>query len=148
MVKGPTGDYQMYYLEQQRHLITTFGGEEKPGLGVGQTSKSSLFSYNTLLAMASAFFTKEQEYIINANPVAKIINQFYDHLPPDIAFDQYNASAASDEGTCFSNWLIRFSNKNRCQAKLCQLPSGTCSHYTCHIGQVYGLAWKLTREAY
>jgi len=68
--------------------------------------------------MASAFFTKEQEHIIDANPVAKIVDQFRESLPTDIAFDQYIASAASDEGTCFSNWLMGFSNKNRCQAKL------------------------------
>jgi hypothetical protein len=49
--------------------------------------------------MAPGVFTKEQEEIINANPVAKLIDVFRGDLPEDQCFDQYISSAASNEGT-------------------------------------------------
>ena len=45
--------------------------------------------------------TDEQVKIINANPVAKIIDDFRDGLPKGVAFDEYISSAASDQGTYF-----------------------------------------------
>jgi hypothetical protein len=49
--------------------------------------------------MALGVFTKEQEEIINANPVAKTFDRFIAGLPEDQCFDQYISSASSNEGT-------------------------------------------------
>ena len=51
--------------------------------------------------MARGVFTKEQEEIINTNPIAKTVDEFRESLPKDITFDQYILSAASNEGTYF-----------------------------------------------
>jgi hypothetical protein len=57
------------------------------------------FGFDTPLAMVP--FTQEQKEIINANPVAKIVDEFRDGLPTGVDFDQYIASAASNAGTYF-----------------------------------------------
>jgi hypothetical protein len=62
--------------------------------------------------MAPAVFTPEQEEIINANPVAKIIDDFRDGFPKGVAFDQYISSAALDQGTYFKLGS-GVSNRNR-----------------------------------
>ena len=74
MVKNPTtGDYQMYYFEQQRHLITTFGGEERPGLG--QTSKSQWLMHGFDFGGGIAFKTSDK---VNLGLEQKVI-----YLPTD-----------------------------------------------------------------
>jgi hypothetical protein len=47
--------------------------------------------------MAPAGFTQEEKEIINANPVAKIVDDFRDSLPTGVAFDQYISSPEDDE---------------------------------------------------
>lgn len=74
MVKNPTtGDYQMYYFEQQRHLITTLFGEERPGLG--QTSKSQWLMHGFDFGGGIAFKTSDK---INLGLEQKVI-----YLPTD-----------------------------------------------------------------
>jgi OOP family OmpA-OmpF porin len=86
MVKGPTGDYQMYYFEQQRHLITTMFGEERPGLG-GNTSKSQWLMHGFNAGGGIAFKTSDK---VNLG-----IEQKFVYLPTD-DLDALRAGKSND----------------------------------------------------